>query len=115
MSLALNHRQSTFFRATPYTSLISGDKVNGKVREFGHLSFAVVYEAGHLISVDSPGVALDLFRRAVWGRDLATGEKTLDELVEIPLTPDAPGVPDESGDEEDDEEIVDGWIGEDVG
>ncbi|PKS10615.1 hypothetical protein jhhlp_002370 [Lomentospora prolificans] len=90
ISLALNYTQSTFFRATPYKSLLSGEVESGKVREFGNLSFAVVHESGHLISVDKPGVALDLYNRAVWGRDLATGEKTLDEIMQIPLIPDLP-------------------------
>lgn len=113
VSLALNYTQSIFFRGTPYVPLQSGGKESGKVREFGNLSFAVVYEAGHSIPVDNPGVAVDLYNRAIRGRDLATGEKNLTEIVQIPLIPDLPSTPDpdEGGEGEGDGgDVEDGWI-----
>ena len=85
--------------------------MQGRVREFGNLSFAVVHEAGHLVSTDKPDVALELFRRAVRGKDLATGERDGANVVVggLPFAPDPPfegdlGGGDESGDENGEED-----------
>ncbi|OAA64467.1 Peptidase S10, serine carboxypeptidase [Niveomyces insectorum RCEF 264] len=85
VSLALNYSQASAFQATSYTNLsfsgppppdTSGASNGntdgysyGLVREHGNLSFAVVYDAGHFVSLDQPALASELFRRAVTGLD----------------------------------------------
>jgi serine carboxypeptidase len=93
VSLALDHPQSSLFAASPYAPLVvNGDNSHGRVREFGNLSFAVVHEAGHLVPTYKPDVSLELFRRAVRGKDLATGiREGGGELVGgLPFQPDPP-------------------------
>ncbi|SPN97170.1 related to carboxypeptidase S1 [Cephalotrichum gorgonifer] len=101
VSLALNHAQAPFFRASAYRPLTSGGEEHGKAREFGSLGFAVVRAAGHLVPIDKPGVALDIFRRAIRGKDLASGEKERADMVEIPFAPDVPWEPEGEGGGED--------------
>ncbi len=62
---------------------------SGQVREFGNFSFAVVHDAGHFVAADKPDVALELFRRAVGGVDLATGRRLVSDET-IPFAPDTP-------------------------
>lgn len=73
---------SCFFpRPRPnYTPLVFDDPdspgnaiVHEKVREYGNLSFVVVYDAGHFLPFDKPALALEMFRRAVANLDLPSG------------------------------------------
>lgn len=89
MSLALNYTQAAFFRASPYRALRLGKGEPGKVREYGNLSFALVYGAGHFAAADQPSLALELFRRSVHGVDLATGQTAVGNST-IPFAPDSP-------------------------
>ena len=49
----------------------------GQVRQYGNFSFLRVYEAGHAVSFYQPQAALEMFRRALGGNDMATGRVDL--------------------------------------
>ncbi|KIH88504.1 hypothetical protein SPBR_07708 [Sporothrix brasiliensis 5110] len=102
VSLALTYTQSFLFQATPYTPLSFDDpdspdygsgnrkgRAQGKVREYGNLTFAVVYDAGHFLPVDKPALALEMFRRAVTNMDLSTGRDPTNSTA-VPFVPDSP-------------------------
>jgi len=89
VSLALNHSQAAFFRAAPYQPLVAGGERLGRVREYGNLSFAVVDGAGHFVPAEKPELALEVFRRAVAGLDVATGQRAAGNAT-MPFAPDTP-------------------------
>jgi serine carboxypeptidase len=89
VSLAINHTQAAFFRAAPYRPLVLGQDHLGRLREYGNLSFVVVDDAGHYVTAEKPALALEIFRRAVSGLDIATGEKQSGNVT-IPFPPDTP-------------------------
>jgi hypothetical protein len=69
---------------------VVGDIDHGIVREYGNLSFAVIKEAGHIISAYKPDVLVEIFRRSISGLDLASGLNHVGSEMDLPLTPDAP-------------------------
>jgi carboxypeptidase D len=48
--------------------------VGGQVRQHGNFSFTRVYEAGHEVPAYQPQTAYEIFHRALFNRDLATGK-----------------------------------------
>jgi carboxypeptidase C (cathepsin A) len=46
----------------------------GLVRQYGNFSFSRVYQAGHMIPAYQPETALAIFERAIFNRDIATGQ-----------------------------------------
>lgn len=90
VSLRLNYSQSLLFGATPYVDLTVDGAQRGVVREFGNLSFALVFDAGHLIPTYKPDVALEIFRRAIDDRDVATGLHAVGSDETVPFPPDTP-------------------------
>ncbi|KAI5256756.1 alpha/beta-hydrolase [Aureobasidium subglaciale] len=48
--------------------------VGGAVRQFGNLSFARIYDAGHMVPYYQPETAFTVFTRVIDGTDLSTGE-----------------------------------------
>lgn len=90
VSLTANYSQSVFFRGTSYKPLVFGGEEHGKVREYGNLSFVVVHEAGHFVPAEKPDVALEIFRRAIEGRDIAEGRTNVGDQAAIPFPADTP-------------------------
>jgi hypothetical protein len=92
VSLALKHSQAALFRAMPYQPLEMHDQEppqKGRVREYGNLSFVVVYDAGHFVPAEKPDVALELLKRAISGMDLATGLRPISNVT-LPFPADTP-------------------------
>lgn len=77
LSLAVNYTHATQFRSSGYAPFLVNGTDYGAVRQFGNFSFVRVYEAGHLVPYYQPLASLELFRRAIEGRDMATGEMML--------------------------------------
>jgi carboxypeptidase D len=82
--------QAPFFRQSPYARLTIDGLDHGIVREHGNLSFAVIYDAGHMVPVDKPDVALEIFRRSLSGLDIATGTESVLDDSTVPFVPDDP-------------------------
>jgi hypothetical protein len=53
--------------------------VGGKTRQVGNFSFSRVYQAGHAVAAYQPETVLRIFKRALLGKDVATGEKDAGE------------------------------------
>lgn len=90
MSLAVQHAQADFFRNTSYQPLMFNGAQYGSVREFGNLAFAVISDAGHFVPNEKPDASLEIFKRAISGTDIATGQKPVRNQTASPLTPDEP-------------------------
>ncbi|KAJ5906494.1 Carboxypeptidase S1 [Penicillium subrubescens] len=75
VSLAIQHAEADKFRAAGYAPLRTNSSyVGGQVRQHGNFSFTRVYEAGHEVPAYQPQTAYEIFHRALFNRDLATGK-----------------------------------------
>lgn len=74
VSLAVNHAEAPAFRAAGYAPLrTNATYVGGQVRQHGNFSFTRVYEAGHEVPAYQPDTSFEIFNRAMFNRDIATG------------------------------------------
>ncbi|KAL8825128.1 MAG: hypothetical protein Q9170_007921, partial [Blastenia crenularia] len=57
-----------------YTDIKTSDNVShGQVKQSGAFSFVRIYESGHEVPFYQPLVSLEIFERAIAGKDIATG------------------------------------------
>ena len=54
--------------------VVNSSYIGGTVRQFGNLSFARIYDSGHLIPAYQPETAFTVFTRIIQGTALSTGE-----------------------------------------
>lgn len=54
--------------------VVNSSYVGGAVRQFGNLSFARIYDSGHLIPAYQPETAFTIFTRIIQGTAISTGE-----------------------------------------
>ncbi|KAF2232887.1 putative carboxypeptidase S1 [Viridothelium virens] len=74
VSLAVNYSHTRDFHDAGYTDIqVNSSYVGGQVRQFSNFSFSRVYQAGHEVPAYQPQTALEIFQRAVFNKDLATG------------------------------------------
>ncbi|KAK3305793.1 Alpha/Beta hydrolase protein [Chaetomium strumarium] len=66
-------RQREFAHETGYAPLVVEGKVAGLTRQLGNFSFTRVFQAGHEVPAFQPAAAYEIFRRAMFGWDVATG------------------------------------------
>ncbi|PBP22753.1 alpha/beta-hydrolase [Diplocarpon rosae] len=65
------------FSSAGYVNLTTSDnQVHGQVKQAGKFSFVRVYESGHDVSMQQPLAALEMFERAIHGKDIAAGSQT---------------------------------------
>ncbi|KAI1316715.1 carboxypeptidase S1 [Xylariaceae sp. FL0255] len=80
VSLAINYTNTDKFHAAGYTGIVVNDTyVGGQVRQYGNFSFSRVYESGHEVPAYQPETAWNMFTRALFNKDIATG--TIDTAV----------------------------------
>ncbi|KAI0156451.1 carboxypeptidase S1 [Xylariaceae sp. FL1272] len=74
VSLAINYTGTDKFHEAGYTDIVVNDTyIGGQVRQYGNLSFSRVYQAGHEIPSYQPETAYQMFNRALFNKDIATG------------------------------------------
>jgi len=73
VSLQFQHKRAADFAAAGYTPLTTPDGITGQTRQFGNLSFTRVYQAGHEVPSYQPIASYEIFMRATFNRDIATG------------------------------------------
>ncbi|KAL3424776.1 carboxypeptidase S1 [Phlyctema vagabunda] len=67
----------TGFDSAGYTNITTSDSiVHGQVKQAGGFSFARIYESGHEVPFYQPLASLEIFERAISGKDIATGTIT---------------------------------------
>lgn len=72
-SLAVEYSAATSFAAAGYAPLITSEGVSGMIRQYGNFSFSRVFDAGHEVPAYKPIAAYEIFMRATFNRDIATG------------------------------------------
>ncbi|KAE8391260.1 Alpha/Beta hydrolase protein [Aspergillus alliaceus] len=72
-SLAIPYSRAAEFSDAGYSPLITQDGIQGMTRQVGNYSFTRVYQAGHEVPSYQPVAAYEIFRRATFNRDIATG------------------------------------------
>jgi hypothetical protein len=74
VSLAINHTASSSFSSAGYAGIqTNASYTGGQVRQHGNLSFSRVYQAGHEVPAYQPETAYQIFTRALFNKDIATG------------------------------------------
>lgn len=75
VSLHLDYPEAPSFRSAGYAALQTNDSYQGGlVRQHDRVSFSRVFEAGHDVAAYQPETVLRIFERAIFGRDVATGD-----------------------------------------
>ncbi|KAG9560368.1 putative carboxypeptidase 2, partial [Aureobasidium melanogenum] len=66
------------FSTAGYTNVTSSDGVvHAQVKQSGKFSFVRVFESGHEVPFYQPLMSLEMFDRAINGKDIATGRRTV--------------------------------------
>jgi carboxypeptidase C (cathepsin A) len=66
---------ATGFDGAGYTNISTSDHiVDGQVKQAGKFAFSRIYESGHEVPFYQPLAALEIFERAINGKDIATGK-----------------------------------------
>lgn len=74
-SLAVKYKSSKEFAAAGYAPMVSSDGMGGLTRQHGNFSFTRVFQAGHMIPSYQPVHAYEIFMRATFNKDIATGKQ----------------------------------------
>lgn len=73
-SLQVSYSESFRFRGAGYADLHTNDSyIGGLVRQHGNFSFTRVFQSGHEVPAYQPETAYRVFQRAMFNRDIATG------------------------------------------
>lgn len=73
IAAAAGQAYSPFYSAQ-YSPIVSNDSyIGGVVKEFGNLSFARIYDAGHLVPAYQPETAFTVFTRIIKGTGISLG------------------------------------------
>lgn len=74
-SLTVNYSQATEFHDAGYADIsTNASYIGGQVRQHGNFSFSRVFQAGHEVPAYQPETAYQIFMRAMFGKDIATGK-----------------------------------------
>jgi hypothetical protein len=73
VSLEIPYARSADFAAAGYAPLLTTQGVKGMTRQHGNYSFSRVFQAGHEVPAYQPEAAYEIFMRATFNRDVATG------------------------------------------
>lgn len=75
VSLGVDYTRAKQFRAAGYAPLQTNSSyVGGRVRQHGNFSFSRVFESGHEVPAYQPQTAYEIFQRAMFNKDIATGQ-----------------------------------------
>lgn len=75
VSLEVPYSRADDFSKAGYEDVHTVDGFSGLTRQFGNFSFTRVFQAGHEVPMYVPGAAYDIFMRAMFNKDIATGKK----------------------------------------
>ncbi|KAI3396277.1 hypothetical protein diail_12359 [Diaporthe ilicicola] len=74
-SLSASYSDALSFQSAGYAPITTNSSYQGGlVRQFKNFSFSRVFEAGHAAAAYQPETVLRIFERAIFGKDVATGE-----------------------------------------
>ncbi|KFY93110.1 hypothetical protein V498_04554 [Pseudogymnoascus sp. VKM F-4517 (FW-2822)] len=73
VSVLIEHDGSEGFKGAGYAPILTSEGEGGFVRQYGNYSFSRVFQAGHEVPWYQPEVSYEIFMRATFNRDIATG------------------------------------------
>ena len=74
VSLNVPYSQSEKFQDAGYANIsTNASYIGGQVRQYGNFSFSRVFQSGHEVPAYQPETAYQIFTRAIFGTDIATG------------------------------------------
>ena len=74
VSLNVPYSQSENFHDAGYANIsTNATYIGGQVRQYGNFSFSRVFQSGHEVPAYQPETAYQIFSRAIFGNDIATG------------------------------------------
>ena len=77
-SLAIPTKLQPSFASAGYTPFMTNNTTQGGLtRQFGPLSFTRVFQSGHQVAAYQPELAYEIFMRAMFDKDIATGQISL--------------------------------------
>lgn len=80
VSLSAVYPEATSFRNSGYAPITTNSSYEGGfVRQYGNFSFSRVFEAGHSVAAYQPETVFRIFERAIFGKDIATGETSINQ------------------------------------
>ncbi|KAF2734906.1 alpha/beta-hydrolase [Polyplosphaeria fusca] len=80
VSLSASYKDAASFRDAGYEEIqTNASYVGGVVRQYEGFSFSRVFEAGHAVSYSQPETVYQIFNRAMFSNDVATGQKDTSE------------------------------------
>lgn len=81
VSLSAEYPDATSFQKAGYAHIITNTTYEGGfVRQYGNFSFSRVFEAGHSVAAYQPETVFRIFERAIFGKDIATGEVSISQV-----------------------------------
>lgn len=74
-SLAVAYSKTSNFQSSGYEDIhVNGTYNGGLVRQYGNFSFSRVFQAGHEVPAYQPETAYEIFHRAMFNLDIASGK-----------------------------------------
>jgi carboxypeptidase C (cathepsin A) len=74
-SLAVAYSKTAQFHSSGYEDIhVNGSYNGGLVRQYGNFSFSRVFQSGHEVPAYQPETAYEIFRRAMFNLDVASGK-----------------------------------------
>ena len=78
LSIQADWTGAAAYRKAGYEEIhVNSSYIGGVAKQHGLLSFSRVFQAGHDVSWYQPETSFQIFNRAIFGRDIPTGRKTL--------------------------------------
>ena len=71
---AFDWKNQKGFLAAGYEELQGISPRGGVVKQYGQLSFSRIFDAGHAVSAYAPEAVYSIFQRAMFGKDIVSGE-----------------------------------------
>jgi len=75
ISLRTAYTHSADFRTAGYAPFMVDGVEYGEVRQYGNFSFMRIYESGHKVPFYQPAASLEMFKRVLGNKDIATGNE----------------------------------------
>jgi carboxypeptidase C (cathepsin A) len=87
VSLAVQYDEMAAFHAAGYADMVTNSSYKGGLtRQHGNFSFTRVFQSGHEVPAYQPETALEIFQRALFNKDIATGKIDIASAVNYSTT-----------------------------
>jgi hypothetical protein len=86
-ALAAKYPFATQFKESGYEKIVTNKTYSGGVvKQYDNFSFSRIYDAGHSVGMYQPETMYQIFMRSMFGKNVATGEKSAHKYASKGLT-----------------------------